>query len=197
MRTVHLLSRWAPNDPNPEFFEGIEAWVDVLWERGIELHFMEERDLSPNARQWRWTTLTGDPLELVVCDDLSVGARELILEGHENSFQKALPELEERLAFEPYEEALQRAKQDPHSALALLRACVASPRPPRAELEELVAAALSSPDAELRYRAVSGAVTLQSASMERALARRLEDEDDPRVQGILERGIASFRKSSS
>lgn len=192
MPSIHLLSRCEPNDPNPAFFEAIEAWVDALWERGIELHFMDERDLGPNARQWRWMTLVGPSLELVVCDDLTVGARELILHGHEGVFEVALPLLRERVALEPYEEALQRAKDDPCSALCLLRACVASPRPPRAELEDLVVAALSSADAELRYRAVSGAVTLQCASMAQALERRLADEDDPRVRGMLERGIASF-----
>lgn len=192
MSEAHLLSTHLPNDPDPRFFEEIEAWVEALWDLGIEVHFMEEKDLGPYARQWRWMTLAGQSLRLVVCDDLTIGAREIILSGDEDAFEVALPRLQERLSLESYESALSRARAESDTPVALFRACVASPRPPDAELEALVVAALNSSDSELRYRAVSAAVTLQAPSMEQALEQRLGIERDPRVIEHLRRGLVSF-----
>jgi len=192
MPRTYRLSRHRPNDADPVFFDSVGDWIDDLWERGIELHFMEERDLGPSAREWRWMTLRGEHLELVVCDDLTVGAREIILEGASSTFGIALPVLEARLSIEPYSEAFGRAAAEPESARALLRACVASPRPPSPELEGLVKRALDSPDSDLRYGAVSAAVTLQAQSMKHELETRAGLEGDPKVLALVQRAIASF-----
>lgn len=165
-----------------------------MWDEGVEVHFMEEKDLGQHARQWRWMTLAGKRLELVVCDDLTIGAREIILSGESAAFELSLPLLKAHLALEPYTVALERARAEPNSPEALLRACVASPRPPSAELEGLVVGALNSSDSELRYRAVSAAVTLQTASMRDALEARTPHETDSRVLEHIRRGVASFDK---
>lgn len=196
MPRVHLLSRYRPNDPDPAFFEAIEDWIADLGELGIELHFMEERDLSPNSRQWRWMTLCGERLELIACDDLTFGSREIRLNGAQEHIDLGLPLLHKRLPFEPYAEALQKVVDDPNSAVALLRACVASPWPPEAKLKALIEQALNSEDVELRYRAVSACALLQTESMVELLRARVRIESDERVLGLLRRSIEALSKLS-
>lgn len=191
MTRRYYLSTFFPNDPDPAFFDSVERLLDRFDDRAVVLRFVEERDLSPQARLWLWST-EDESTTLRVLDDLTVGAREIVLDTVPSALDWAHAAVNDALSLETYEEALARSQREPNVPLLLLRACSASPRPPTKQLVDIVRAALQDSNDEMRYRAISAAVTLQCSVMRDALRERLEHEQDEELRARVRAAVRSY-----